>query len=183
MVNKLEPDSAGEHCLCRRRPGPSVGAGASLCSARTLKTDPRGRDAEELWYQNSSFLYQPCVFLWWRVSRSTFLGRECIKFVGEKQKNLLPFSMGFSLICSGGHTVDRGWSHPGLSQSNYKWGHFSLFADIAWVPRLFYLQITVKSTLRLQGNCLGNFSQDFSSEVKPLENLPEIAAWNKVCAQ
>lgn len=195
MVNKLRPDSAGDAQSVL--PAGDVLAHQwlqvllSVLLGRWKQTHEGGmlKSRETLPYQNSLFLYQLCVFLWWKVSRSTLLGWECIKFIGEKQKICLlsRSGLGFSLICRGGHTVDQGWIHPGLSQSNFKCGHFSLLAlwraDIAWVPRLFYLQITVKSTLRLQRNCLGNFSKDFASEVKPLENLPEIAAWNKVCAQ
>lgn len=57
-------------------------------------------------------------------------------------------------------------SHPSLSQSNYKPGYFLPSAKhiAAWYcmtsfSYLFYLKITVKSTLMLQWNCLGNFSK------------------------
>lgn len=79
MVNKLGPDGAGDarSCSgCRRtfwhisgcRCFPSFRPDAENRPTRERGREG-GRGAEEQ-YQNSWFLYQPCVFLWWKVRRS-----------------------------------------------------------------------------------------------------------------
>lgn len=60
-------------------------------------------------------------------------------------------------------------NHSSLSQSNYKAGYFLLLAKhiadwycMTSFSHLFYSKITVKSTLALQWNCLGDHSDIFS---------------------
>lgn len=95
MVNKLGPDSAGD--------AQSIQAARAVLAYRSLQvllsvllgcrkhTHKGGKlkSREKLWCRSSSFLYQPCVFLWWKVSRSASLGQKRIKFIREKQKTCL----------------------------------------------------------------------------------------------
>lgn len=92
----------------------------------------------------------------------------------------------FSLICRIALMVDQKKisycqrNHPSLSQSNYKPGYFlpsaKHIADwycMTSFSYLFFPKITVKSTLILQWNCLGNFSK-----TSPLKlSLWKTALW------
>lgn len=122
MVNKLSLDSAGDaQCV------PAAAGVLAHQWLQVLKNDPGEKDAEEEEdvttppHQSSSLFFVSHVGALQRdenVSNSLENSGKRASFPGP--------ALGFTLICRGGHTADRGRLRPGLSQSNYKSGHFSL---------------------------------------------------------
>lgn len=157
--------------------GISVAAGASLCLVWCWKHTHEG--GMPLWCQNSSFLYQLCVFLWWKVSWSTSLGQERVKFIGEI---FFPFSVWSELqsyLPWWPHSwprVDPPWLVPTQLQV---WSFLTLSSMAVWycmssLP-LLPADNSEKYTQTAE-ELSGELLKRLCSEVKPLENLPETSS-------
>ena len=105
-------------------------AAASDAENRPTREGGRLKSSDTLRHLNATLSLSAACLPLLEGQSEHFVGTRTHQVYERKAEDVPPFSVGSGLqsYLPRGHTVDRGWIYPGLSQSNYKCGHFSLFA-------------------------------------------------------